>query len=385
MKILHVIDSAGLYGAEAILLLLMEWQAKMGNQPALLSLGNKFSSPKNIEIESQRRGLETHTLRFRNGLNFWGRTQILQKANSLGTQIIHSHGYKSDIFLGMLPSCIRKIPVVATIHGWTSIHFFSKIWLYEALDAVALRNFDAVVAVTSNPSHSSMLKLFGVKPTVIKNGLTKLRFGKGEFEREFPSVAHKLRGHFKILSVGRLSEEKGFDTLIQAIDRLKKMSQNICLVIFGDGDQKFYLQKLIESKALKENVFLLGYRKDVFRYMPDFDVFVLPSRTEGLPITLLEAMQASIPVVATCVGEIPKVLGEGQLGELVYPDDPQGLASAIVKTCENIEQAKERATIAQAKILEEYSVNKMVRSYMTLYKAIMDKRQVLNCRSSHTY
>src|SRR4030042_1785419 len=101
MRILHAIDSDGLYGAEMVLLCLMESQKQMGLHPMLLSLGDTAVGPKEIDIEAKERGLNVFPLRFQKGLNIKGAFKILELAWSLESQIIHSHGYKANILLGI--------------------------------------------------------------------------------------------------------------------------------------------------------------------------------------------------------------------------------------------------------------------------------------------
>lgn len=375
MKILHIIDSEGLYGAELVTLNLMDAQKKIGLQPVLLSLGNIGIGPKEIEIEAQQRGLESVTMRFRNGFNLKGSMQMLNFAKKFGAQIIHTHGYKGRILLGFVPRRLRKVPVITTLHGWTSKSMGSKIWVYEWLDALAIKNLDGVIAVSSAIEKHPRLKLFGIHPFIINNGLPQLRFENDAFPMEFPELAEKIRNKFKIVSIGRLSPEKGSNILIESLMKIVDRGIDAFLVLFGEGNERSFLTKLAEKKSVMNRVYFAGYKEKAYRFLPCFDVFVLPSYAEGLPITLLEAMQAGVPIVATGVGEIPKVLDSGFCGKLVRSGDPKGLADAIEEIYKNKEMARDKAITAQQRALQEYGVEKMANNYLVVYQNLLKRNE----------
>lgn len=116
---------------------------------------------------------------------------------------------------------------------------------------------------------------------------------------------------------------------------------------------------------------LTGYREKAFQYLPLFDVFVLPSITEGLPITILEAMQAGIPIVASPVGGVSQVLGNGQYGTLVEPGNPGALAGAISYLRQNPDTAREMAQRAKEFALVRYSSRRMAEDYHEVYERVL--------------
>lgn len=373
MNIFHIIDSAGMYGAEAVLLNLMEAQRGMGLSPFLLSLGNMHAGTKDIEIAATNRKLHVSTLRFRDGLNIAGTFELLNIARRKEAHIIHSHGYKGNILLGLLPRRLRNIPTITTIHGWTATRLLSKIYIYEFFDALAMKNLDTVVGVSESIFSKRRIKCLGLKPTIINNGIKTLAFEKGAFSREYPAIASKCSEYFQILAIGRLSPEKGFDILLTAIASLVSDNIPVSMAIIGEGELRAHLTNLISKLALGDRVHMLGYRQDAHRYLHDFDAFVLPSLTEGLPITILEAMQAEIPIVATRVGEIPNLLDDGELGVLVTPNDPADLSNGLKRVYNDRNMAKERARKARQKVLDKYGIEQMAMKYDILYQNIIDK------------
>lgn len=382
MRILHLIDSAGLYGAEGVVLSLMETQRTLGLAPALLSLGDDKEGPKGIEQEAEERGLGVFRLRVSGAKPLRASLEILRYAREWKAEILHSHGYKGDILIGLLPRRFRRIPALTTIHGWTSAKILGKVGVYQVLGALAMKNLDAVVAVSLRIPEYPVLKALRIRPCVIENGLPRLEFPQGLFERKYPELERKCAGRLKLAAIGRLSPEKGFDLLIHALSILRENGLDPILVIFGEGSERRRLEESIRRLELTGSVFLAGYCEKAYKCLPFFDAFVLPSHSEGLPLTLLEAMQAGVPVVATRVGEIPRVLEQGLFGELASPGDVRGLASAIETVLRDLGSARARASAARERALKDYSAERMAIQYLDLYRSVSPPfRRPSPCRS----
>src|SRR5436309_14867144 len=179
MKVLHVIDSAGLYGAEMVVLSLMQEQLRSGMEPVLGSIGEKRIAEKAIEREAQNRGLSCVRFRMRNGPNLLGALRLLRSAKKLKVALIHSHGYKADILMASIPRWRREMPVVATLLGWTSTRPFIKLWLYEWLDRKSLRFLDAV-AVVNETMLGRLPRKVRQRARVVPNGIAPLSKGLQE-------------------------------------------------------------------------------------------------------------------------------------------------------------------------------------------------------------
>jgi glycosyltransferase involved in cell wall biosynthesis len=217
------------------------------------------------------------------------------------------------------------------------------------------------------------LKWLGIRSVVIPNGIPALEFEADAFKRECPEASQNCRDRFKIVSIGRLSPEKGCDLLIRAMARLTARGIDATLVVVGEGPEKEKLIRQVGEERVSDRVHFVGYRDRAYRYLPFFDVFALPSYTEGLPITLLEAMQARIPIVATSVGEVPEVLGGGKFGYLVQSGNHLEMADKIEGVYWGREKAETKALAAREKALTEYGVDKMANRYYELYKELLSK------------
>ncbi|MBK7452747.1 MAG: glycosyltransferase [Anaerolineales bacterium] len=135
-----------------------------------------------------------------------------------------------------------------------------------------------------------------------------------------------------ILAVGRLTDQKAFDVLIRAFSLVIKKGPTH-LLILGEGENRFALQSLINQLGLEQDVILLGFVQNPYQFMARASIFVLPSRWEGLPTVLVEALYLGLPIVATnCPGGTGEILKDGQFGRMVPVDDPLALAEAIQGT-----------------------------------------------------
>lgn len=373
MKILHVIDSSGLYGAEIMLLNLMVEQKLMGLTPILLSLGNITEGKKRIEQECEEKGLLVKKLRIgkKSGL-IRSIKKLALLTEVLGIDLFHSHGYKGNILLGVLPKRLRKLPVVSTLHGWTATKRLSKIWFYEKLEQYFLPKLDALVLVTKGRYGERNTIKYNDKRSnkifVIENGIPVLSF---EDDSNFLNKLLPGNKGFVIGSIGRLSPEKGYEYLINALALLQAKSDDYKLVIIGEGKQRIHLEKMIQEKGLTEKVFLVGYHEDGYKLIKHFNVFVLSSLTEGLPITLLETMQAGVPIVATRVGGIPEVIKDKQNGLLVEAKNTDSLANAVSLIRKDTSTAKYLSENAKHLALTKYSSQRMAEEYREVYQKVL--------------
>lgn len=372
MKILHVIDSGGMYGAEVMLLNLVEEQLRLGLQPVIASIGDPHIVTKPLELEAVRRGVRVEPFRMRPGPNLLGALNVVRFAGKENFDLFHSHGYKANILLGMLPRSIRKLPVISTVHGWTSTRRMSKIALYEWVDALILRFIERVVLV--NKAMWKKVRLRNL--SVVNNGipLCDENYGGGSEEQHVPldrDIVGFCRGGFTVGAIGRLSKEKGFDVLLEAVKMVSATCHNVRLVVIGEGSEREELEARAKKLGIADVVMFPGYRDQASRYLACFDIFALSSLTEGLPLVILEAMRAGVPIIATRVGGVPEVLANGQAGVLVGSSDSPALSEGISALIENPGLRSRLAEYAQRLVAEKYSSTRMAEEYQSIYRSMM--------------
>ncbi len=374
IKVLHLIDSGGLYGAEKMLLALVAAQVEEGLRPTILSAGSPEVQEKPLEREAKDLGLPVKVWRMVPGLNFREALNIIKWAKREGFDVLHSHGYKFNILIGLLPRRLRKLPFVTTVHGYVHAAPFTKMWAYEWLDRKALGRVDHVVLVGEGTRRELPAPLVdSSKITVIHNGLAVERlYAAADRRLDGPIGAFMEECSPLIVAVGRLSREKGFDHLIQAFPLLLRKNPRAGLLIIGEGRLRAELESFAAQLNVADNILMAGYCSEVPAVLKRADVLVMPSLTEGLPITLLETMTLKTPVIASAVGEIPVVLGYGKGGVLLNDLVPKTIAEAIEKVLSEREELTKKLNWASEAVKQKYTNRKMEAGYRDLYRRVVE-------------
>lgn len=297
-----------------------------------------------------------------------GRSYIRERAlvrdlcRRLRPSALHTHGYRSDV----ISSGIARefgTATISTVHGFTGGDRRNR--MYEWLQVQALKRLDAVVAV-STPL-ASQLKRLGV-PSYRLDLLVNAWPGTDVLlDRTAARAMLGLTdvGHCACW-VGRLTPEKGADVLLEAVALLPS---DIMVSFIGDGPERETLQARATALGLGSRVRWHGIVPHAGAVLRAFDAFVLSSRTEGTPIALLEAMNSGVPIVATRVGGVPDMLRESE-AVLIAPDDPAGLAAAIVGQRRNPAAAMVRAAAARRALSERFAIGQWLAGYEAIYRRI---------------
>lgn len=369
IKVLHLIDSGGLYGAEVVLLNLVEEQVKAGLKPLILSAGTPDIEEKPLEKAALERGLPLKKWRMKAGLNLPEAWKILKFSKREGIEILHSHGYKFNLLMGVWPQRLRRMPLVTTLHGYVHAPTYTKLWLYELLDRAILKRMDSIVVV--NPVMKSIPAVSAIDPRKVCEIANGIDVSSAPVVKQIDKIATQfLANHGPIIgAIGRLSKEKGLSHLVEAFAELRKRFPKSGLLLIGEGLERASLERLISEKGLEEHVLMPGYRADITSYMAPMDVLVMPSLTEGLPMTLLEAMHLGVPVVASSVGGIPKLLDSGRCGFLTDPKNIAQLVKSIgISLTLNKDQLERFKSLAHERVRTHYSSVAMSERYQELYQ-----------------
>lgn len=201
----------------------------------------------------------------------------------------------------------------------------------------------------------------------IPNGIDLPDVSPGQVEKVRLALGVRPDDLF-LLSVGRLTGQKAHAVLIRAMADIAQRKKQLRLYIAGDGPLRRELTELIGKLELGRHVYLLGEREDIPQLLSAADMFILPSRSEGLPIALLEAMGAGLAVVATRTGGIADLVEVGVTGMLVDPDQPAALASAITRLIDDPALRRRLGQAAREKVKNSYTLEKMCVTYLDLMK-----------------
>jgi glycosyltransferase involved in cell wall biosynthesis len=267
--------------------------------------------------------------------------------------VVHTHNTKPHL-LATPAARLASVPVVVqTRHGQP---FGTSRRRYGAFKLLSLLT-DKVVCVSADSER--LTATAGVPRRRLGTILNGIDLSKFRYHGPIPDGP--------ALCVARLSPEKGVATLIEAAALLAKRRPAFRLHIAGGGTCMGDLAGMVERHAIGANVRLLGERPDVPALLGGASLFVLPSLTEGVSLTLLEAMASGLPVVATAVGGTPEVVDDGRTGLLVPASDPAAMADAIERVLDEPDRAHAMGLAGRARVESHFDVHEMVRRYEDLY------------------
>lgn len=370
MQILLLRSSTGVFGAERMILELAAGLANRGIEPVIGVIGNRNPASKELATYAAEQGLKTELFECQGPFDLKTALSIRRFLKANGIELVHAHGYKAN-FYAVASSFLTRYRCLATCHPWTEVTYSRRARLYTALDKLLLRRMVRISAVSDAVRQEVLQALPGMACEVIPNGIEVQRFAHSDTA----GLRKKLGlsdNHEIIGTVGRLVPEKGIDYLIESMAIIKQERPDARLVIVGDGPMRYGLEKLVRERGLETKIVFAGVRDDVPDLMALFDVFVLASVSEGLPMVILEAMAAGRAIVATSVGDIPKVVHHGSSGFVVRPRDVTGLAVAIRTLLDDPERAHELGCTAQQQVKERFSSQAMADKYLAQYEAILN-------------
>ena len=376
MRVLHLISSGGMYGAEVMLLNLAAAQKRLGWEPIIGVFRNEHLPHTEVAEEARSRGLQTEVFtcsgRFDRKLPGTIRSVLRKEDISL----VHGHGYKSN-FYGYFSAKALGLPFVTTCHNWTRAS--SAVRFYEFLDSFILRRAHRVVGVSDAVSH-----------TLHKSGLSAERVLTIHNGTDFsldanvsPTLRKELGLGERIIvgSVGRLEQEKGFEYFLRAARAVLSDFPTALFIVAGEGSLRSRLEGLIQEWGLTTNVFLVGHRNDMAGVYASLNLFVLPSINEGMPMTILEALAAGKPAIATAVGGVDKLIISEQTGLLVQPRDVPALRDAILRCLRDSSFSQTLGKNGQNHVQMFFSAHAMARSYVALYERVLAEQKTRDAAS----
>lgn len=314
--------------------------------------------------EIQDRGITVDALGRRPGFRPELGRAIARLAREHRATLIHAHQYSPFVY-----SCLSRlsglgVPLVFTEHGRQSAAPPSS---KRRAANLLLRRFAArVFAVSEELKRHMAAEGFSARSIeVIYNGID---VGPRPHEHGRAGIRAELGvsdTEFVIGTIGRLDPVKGFDTLMRAVARLPP-ALDPTLLIIGDGPEREALGRLADGELSGCRVRLIGHRDNARRYLPAFDVFVNSSESEGISLTILEAMAAALPVLVTRVGGTPEVIDES-CGWLTPAGDPATMAAALVSIASQEELRKAMGSRARERVETRFTLDRMVGDYREVY------------------
>ena len=290
-------------------------------------------------------------------------TQLAAWLRQVAPDVVHIH---SGVWLKAARAArmagVRR--VVFTEHGALDV----EPWYSSLIKRQAARFTDAIIAV-SEPLARVLTETHGLpadKVRALPNGVDAELFSPGP--SRVPLSAWGIGQDSLIIGhVARLAPVKNQPLLLEAFARVVQQRPNARLVVVGDGPERELLERRIAELGLTATAHLIGEHRDVPGLLRSFTVFVLPSKAEGTSMSVLEAMAAGVPVIATAVGGTPALLDGGRCGQLIAANDVGALADAIVSLLDDHERRRTYAIAARQRVMQYYDEQAVADQYESLY------------------
>jgi len=335
-------------------------------------------SSSGLEKALKKVGIETIPINFMSK-NFVSTVlRIAKKLKFVKADILHTHGFFCNI-IGRIAGRMSQIPIIiSTVHcnpnsplsfNQSAIKLIIQ-YIRNKIDNFTAKFTDAVIAVSEDIRcgliEQGVLK---EKIEVIYNGVSLEELnvaveGNNSFDLDIK------RGEKVVGFLGRLEPVKGIDYFIKAAEIIKSKFNNVKFVIAGDGSIRPNLEKMVKQMGLTKDFIFTGYVDDAVSLISKFDVFVLPSLSEGLNLSLVEALAIGRAIVATNVGGNSEVIIDGETGLLVPPKNAQALANAILFLLENPEVVRKYGEKGKRIVAEKFSAERMCDEHLKLYSKL---------------
>lgn len=300
-------------------------------------------------------------------LAVWQWWPLIRLLRQESVEIIHSHKYGSNIWAVVLGRLARVPVVVAHEHSWS----YRGRPVRKLLDRWLIARGSSAFLTVSEEDRRRMIEIERIRPdevTLLPNGIDALPAADGARVREELGIA---RGVPVLVSVAVLREEKQLHLLIQAAAELAREFPGLRLLIAGGGPLHDELAGLAAQLGIADAVRLLGPRRDVPDVLAAADVAVLCSRFEGTPLSVLEYMDAGLPVVASRVGGLPHVIEHGVHGLLTEPNDAHALAGGIRELLSDPGRARRMGAAGRERRRAEYDFGRTLRTLEGIYEDLL--------------
>jgi len=368
IRVLQFITPAGFYGAERWVLALAN---NLDHQSVVCDLAvTRESESQDLTLAEAfpEQAGEVHYLDMKGRFDFSVVRKLAEVIKSRHIDIIHTHGYKSDI-LGLLAAKHAGIRCLSTPHGFSGKTGW-KLATFIRIGTHMLRYFDAV-APLSEELVSDMAR-FGVpagRTQLIRNGVDLTEIDAlvttttGESEKV---PVHKTLGF-----IGQMIPRKGLPDLLEVFDRLYREDSSIRLELLGDGRQRNELESQAQGRKSGQAVSFLGFRADRLERLSGFNLFVMTSSLEGIPRCMMEAMAMGVPIVAYDIPGVDQLIEHGKTGLLAPHGDLDTLEKLCRELLSNDQLAARLVANARKLIVDRYSAARMARQYERLFEELV--------------
>jgi glycosyltransferase involved in cell wall biosynthesis len=365
VPICYLITELSTGGAQAALLRLLKGLDRGRYTPTVACL---YSGDGAVAREIRALGIDVFDARMRHKADMPALLRLYRHIRRVRPTILHASLFHANL-PGRILGRLAGVPIIICSERTMAME---PQWRYQ-VNHTTIGLVDRVVAVSDNVRDFcvSHIGLPAEKLVVILNGVELPKEPIPSPQEARAGLGLPLDGSV-LGAVSRLEPAKGIPFLIRALAQV----DNATLVIVGDGAERAALEALANDLGVARRIHWAGHRRDGDRLLPAFDLFVQPSLHEGLPNTVLEAMAAGLPVVATGVGGTPEVVVDGITGLLVPPRDPDALAQAITRLLHDPDLRLQMGQAGRERVASHFTVARMVEQTEQLYEQLLAEKGI---------
>ncbi|MBS0260691.1 MAG: GT4 family glycosyltransferase PelF [Planctomycetes bacterium] len=361
LKVVHLVIALQFGGLEKVVYDLVRFANRQRFDVHVLCLGEVGA----LGASFAAAGIQVESLGVHGSGAFSAIRAARKRLRQLRPDILHTHNLAAHI-VGSIAAKLSGVPVVIqTRHGMHESHGLKQ----NLSNRLATRFTDCMVAVSGSTAEVALEKdhIPRARLEIIRNGV--------DLELYRQRVGKPLPKTSRAIHAARLDHAtKDQRTLLRAMRLVVNQCPDFQLQIAGDGADRPFLESLCDELNLRPNVTFLGFRHDVHALLPEADVFVLSSVTEGLPMTLLEAMACGLPVISTNVGGIPELVTDSETGLLVPPQSPELLAAALLELIRDPARAETLGRAGRHRVEQTFDIRRVTAQYEELYLRLYQEK-----------
>ena len=375
LRVIHILKATGVAGAENHLLTLLPELDPEQFHVEVVILVEPGLSIDEFAGELQSKGVQAQQVPIHANIDLGLIVRLWRIFRQLKPDILHSHLVHAD-FHGGVAGWLARVPLlVSSRHNDDP---FRSVGITAFLIRLNNRIFHQFVAISKHMRRFSeeVERIDPDKIRTVHYGLEPSSAATIDLRADLRADLH---GEFKLepgpvlVCVARLVPQKGHIHLLRALVQVRGEVPAVRLVLLGDGTIRADLEQIVRDLALQANVCFAGWRTDAARLLGGADIFVLPSLWEGFGLVLLEAMAASLPIVASKVGAIPEIVADNETGLLVEPGAEEALSRALIKLLASPALRVQMGAQGCRRLEQEFSVSKMVEAIETIYNQLAVK------------
>ena len=349
MKIIQIIPTLNIAGAETMLCNLSCELANAGHEVIVLTF---YSTNTALTDKMKKYGIRIEAINKKPGFDYTVVKYIRKFIDSERPDVIHTH-------LHVLPYVwlvCGKRKVIHTLHNVAS---HEQNGVGKIICGFIYKYSTKCIPVAISEQYKEAIKEYDIskKITVVENGIP--------IENVRSKEEYNFKNHIEVYHVGRFTDEKNHKLMIDVMEELVSNYPQIRIHFWGEGILKEELEKYVSKKNLEKNILFEGLSSELWSELKNGDIFILPSKYEGMPMSLIEAMAAGLPIIASNVGGIPDMIENGKNGILIEPNKSE-LARALEELMRNTE-LRERVGKNAQKRAEAFSSRKMMEGYLKVY------------------